>query len=213
LLDAEDKQRARLEKMGSDESYEEARKDSLADFMATVGLNMAASKAPGIVQMFGEAAAAALPGARADKKERKALKDRALDGLVALGARDRERANEAFKVGVDIYKTGLEAEQAEKLMAFRGEQLKTQVSEGALDREVQRLALLARQANPDKFDIMLDAYKEAFPGVGTVGLLKQMKKDGMFGSPQNMGLPGAPEGTGTGDTNSDMAIVGSRAVS
>jgi hypothetical protein len=212
-LAAEDKMRARLEEMGSDEYYEQERKDSLANFMATVGFNMGASKAPGILQMFNEAAAAALPGARADKKERKALKDRALDGLVALGARDRERANEAFKVGVDIYKTGLEAEQAEKLMAFRGEQLKTQVSEGALDREVQRLALLARQANPDKFDIMLDAYKEAFPGVGTVGLLKQMKKDGMFGSPQNMGLPGAPEGTGTGDTNSDMAIVGSRAVS
>ena len=209
LLDAEDKQRARLEKMGSDESYEEARKDSLADFMATVGFNMGASKAPGILQMFNEAAAAALPGARADKKERKALKDKALDGLIALGARDRERANEAFKAGVDIYRTGLEAEQAERLMAFRGEELETRVSEGALDREVQKLAALARQASPDKFDIMLASYQKAYPGFSNVALLKQMRKDGLLGSSQNMGLFGA-EGTGAEDASSGMSIVGSR---
>jgi hypothetical protein len=209
LLDAEDRQRARLEKMGSDESYEEARKDSLANFMATVGFNMGASKAPGILQMFNEAAAAALPGARADKKERKALKDKALDGLIALGARDRERANEAFKAGVDIYRTGLEAEQAEKLMAFRGEELETRVSEGALDREVQRAALIARATNPSDFDTKLAAYQQAYPGFSTVALLKQMKTDGLLGSSQNMGLFGA-EGTGAEDASSGMSIVGSR---
>lgn len=209
LLDAEDKQRARLEKMGSDEAYEEARKDSLADFMATVGFNMGASKAPGILQMFNEAAAAALPGARADKKERKALKDKALDGLIALGARDRERANEAFKAGVDIYKSGLEAEQAEKLMAFRDRQIDTQVSEGALDREVQRAALIARATNPSEFDTKLAAYQQAYPGFSTVALLKQMREDGLLGSSQNMKLFGA-EGTGAEDASSGMSIVGSR---
>ena len=211
LLDAEDKQRARLEKMGSDESYEEARKDSLANFMATVGFNMAASKAPGIVQMFGEAAAAALPGARADKKERKALKDKALDGLVALGARDRDRANEAFKVGVEIYKTDLEAKQAEQLMSFRDRQIDTQVSEGALDREVQMIAALARQASPDKFDIMLASYQKAYPGFSNVALFKQMKTDGLIGSPQNMGLVDNPEGNNGGGANSPR-IISSRPV-
>ena len=208
-LAAEDKMRARLEEMGSDEYYETQRKDSLANFMATVGFNMAASKAPGILQMFGEAAAAALPGARADKKERKALKDKALDGLIALGARDRERANEAFKTGVDIYRTELEAEQAEKLMAFRGEELETRVSEGALDREVQRAALIARATNPSDFDTKLAAYQQAYPGFSTVALLKQMKTDGLLGSSQNMGLFGA-EGTGAEDASSGMSIVGSR---
>ena len=208
-LAAEDKMRARLEEMGSDEYYETQRKDSLANFMATVGFNMAASKAPGILQMFGEAAAAALPGARADKKERKALKDKALDGLVALGARDRERANEAFKVGVEIYKTDLDAKQAEQLMTFRGKELETRVSEGALDREVQRAALIARATNPSDFDTKLAAYQQAYPGFSTVALLKQMRKDGLLGSSQNMGLPGA-EGTGAEDASSGMSIVGSR---
>ena len=163
LLDAEDKQRARLEKMGSDESYEEARKDSLANFMATVGFNMAASKAPGIVQMFGEAAAAALPGARADKKERKALKDKALDGLVALGARDRERANEAFKTGVDIYRTGLDAEKAERLMAFQETELANRITQSGLDRTSAEYIASLRTTNPSDLEVMLAIMQKGTP--------------------------------------------------
>ena len=205
LLDAEDKQRARLEKMGSDEAYEEARKDSLADFMATVGLNMAASKAPGIVQMFGEAAAAALPGARADKKERKALKDRALDGLVALGARDRDRANEAFKVGVDIYKTGLEAEQAEKLMAFRDEELTSRIIQSGLDRESAEKIAGMRTSNPTQFESMM-----AIIMGGDMNQKIALEKFLKMTKPQYGALPGDPEGANGGDANSGMTIVGSR---
>lgn len=147
-LAADEKMRARLTEMGSDEYYEKQRKDSMWETLATIGFNMASSKAPGVLQAIGEAAAAALPGARADKKERKELKDRALDGLVALGARNRQRANEAFKVGVDIYKSGAEAEEAEKLMAYRYDALRSQREEGALDRESaeerQRIAATSR---------------------------------------------------------------------
>ena len=207
LLDAEDKQRARLEKMGSDESYEEARKDSLADFMATVGFNMGASKAPGILQMFNEAAAAALPGARADKKERKALKDKALDGLIALGARDRERANEAFKAGVDIYKSGLEAEQAEKLMAFRGDELTNSIIQSGLNRTSAETIAGMRTSNPTQFESMMAIIRggDMNEKIALERYLKLIK-------PQYGALVGDPEGNNGGDASSGMSIVGSRPV-
>jgi hypothetical protein len=207
LLDAEDKQRARLEKMGSDESYEEARKDSLADFMATVGFNMGASKAPGILQMFNEAAAAALPGARADKKERKALKDKALDGLIALGARDRERANEAFKTGVDIYRTGLEAEQAERLMAFREEELTNRIIQSGLDRTSAETIAGMRTSNPTQFESMM-----AIIMGGDTNQKIALEKYLKLTKPQYGALPGDLEGNNGGDASSGMSIVGSRPV-
>jgi hypothetical protein len=205
LLDAEDKQRARLEKMGSDEAYEEARKDSLANFMASVGFNMGASKAPGILQMFNEAAAAALPGARADKKERKALKDRALDGLVALGARDRERANEAFKVGVDIYKADIDAKQAEQLMSFRREELTSRIIESGLDRESAEKIAGMRTSNPTQFESMM-----AIIMGGDMNQKIALEKFLKMTKPQYGALPGDPEGANGGDANSGMTIVGSR---
>jgi hypothetical protein len=205
LLDAEDKQRARLEKMGSDEAYEEARKDSLANFMASVGFNMGASKAPGILQMFNEAAAAALPGARADKKERKALKDRALDGLVALGARDRERANEAFKVGVDIYKADIDAKQAEQLMSFRREELTSRIIQSGLDRESAEKIAGMRTSNPTQFESMM-----AIITGGDMNQKIALEKYLKLMKPQYGALPGDPEGANGGDANSGMTIVGSR---
>ena len=207
LLDAEDKQRARLEKMGSDESYEEARKDSLANFMASVGFNMAASKAPGILQMFGEAAAAALPGARADKKERKALKDKALDGLVALGARDRERANEAFKAGVDIYRTGLDAEKAERLMAFQETELANRITQSGLDRTSAEKIAGMRTSNPTQFESMMAIIRG-----GDMNQKIALEKYLKLIKPQYGALPGDPEGNNGGDASSGMSIVGSRPV-
>jgi hypothetical protein len=205
LLDAEDKQRARLEKMGSDEAYEEARKDSIANFMATVGFNMGSSKAPGILQMFNEAAAAALPGARADKKERKALKDRALDGLVALGARDRDRANEAFKVGVDIYKADIDAKQAEQLMSFRREELTSRIIQSGLDRESAEKIAGMRTSNPTQFESMM-----AIIMGGDMNQKIALEKFLKMTKPQYGALPGDPEGANGGDANSGMTIVGSR---
>ena len=206
-LAAEDKMRARLEEMGSDEYYETQRKDSLANFMATVGFNMAASKAPGILQMFGEAAAAALPGARADKKERKALKDKALDGLVALGARDRERANEAFKAGVDIYKSGLEAEQAEKLMAFRGDELTNSIIQSGLNRTSAETIAGMRTSNPTQFESMMAIIRGGDMNE-KIALERYLK----LTKPQYGALPGDPEGNNGGDASSGMSIVGSRPV-
>lgn len=211
-LEAEERYRARLEELGSDEYQDKMRKDSLWETLATIGFNMASSKAPSVLQAVGEAAAAAMPGARADKKERKALKDRALEGLIELGARDRQRANDAFKVGLDIYKTGLEAEQAEKLMDFRYKELESRENIATLDRNASLQAAAMRQANPDKFDIMFAAYRKSYPDFSDVAILKQMVADKvMGGGGQSMALPGMEE-AGAGGGNSGMTILGSRPV-
>jgi hypothetical protein len=98
---------ARAEEMASPEYYEKQRKDSMWETLASVGFNMASSKAPTLLQAIGEAASAALPGAQADKKERKALKDRSLDLMVQLGAKDRKEALPLYNMAVEMKKNDI----------------------------------------------------------------------------------------------------------
>ena len=98
---------ARAEEMASPEYYEKQRKDSMWETLANIGFNMASSKAPSLLQAIGEAASAALPGAQADKKERKALKDRSLDLMVQLGAKDRKEALPLYNMAVDMKKNDI----------------------------------------------------------------------------------------------------------
>ena len=121
--------RARYAEMQTPEYYEKQRKDSMWETLANIGFNMASSKAPSLLQAIGEAAAAAMPGAQADKKERKALKDRALDGLLQLGAKDRAEAKDALALGMDIYKTGVEQEQFDQEMDVKEATLAIQTAE------------------------------------------------------------------------------------
>jgi len=210
-LASEEKLRARYQEMGSDEYYEKQRKDSMWEALATLGANMASSKAPSILQSIGEAAIATLPGMKADKKERKELKDRALEGLANLGIRDRKRRLEALEVGMDVYKTGIQAQQAEELMDFRYKELTSRENTAKLDREMQERVSLARASNPDKFDIMLAAYRKSYPDFSDVAIFKQMQTDGVLGSGgQNMAFPGDPKDTGGG--GQQPVLLGSRPV-
>jgi hypothetical protein len=111
--------RARATEMGSDEYYEKERKDDMYQTLAEIGFNMASSKSPYVLQAIGEAASAAMPGARADKKERKALKDRALQGLIMLGEGDEKKAREALNLTMDMTKTNIQASQFERELASR----------------------------------------------------------------------------------------------
>lgn len=122
--------RARYAEMQTPEYYEKQRKDSMWETLANIGFNMASSKAPSLLQAIGEAASAAMPGAQADKKERKALKDRALDGLLQLGAKDRAEAKDALALGMDIYQTGVKQEQFEQ-------ELTSKETQAELDRAAQ----------------------------------------------------------------------------
>ena len=138
---AKQEARARFEEMRSPEAYEKQRKSDMWQTLADIGFNMASSKAPNVLQAIGEAASAAMPGARADRKEREALKDRALDGLLKLGAADRAEAKEVLALGTDIYQTGLKQEQFEEELG-----LKREISEKELDlgeRELNLRGLIA----------------------------------------------------------------------
>lgn len=129
---ATDKYRAMLTERASDEDYEKQRKEDMWATLAEIGFNMASSKSPFVLQAIGEAAAAALPGARASKKERKETKDRAIEGLMELGARDRKEAAENFKAVVPLWQEGIRAEQFAKGYGLDVERLKQQ---GELTRE------------------------------------------------------------------------------
>ena len=128
---AKQEARARFEEMRSPEEYEKQRKGDMWQTLAEIGFNMASSKAPNVLQAIGEAAAAAMPGARVDRKARKALKDRALDGLLKLGAEDRAQAKEILSLGTDIYQTGLKQEQFDQELALRGSELEARKVEAA----------------------------------------------------------------------------------
>ena len=136
-LAAEKRVKERLEEKASDEGYEKQRKADMWQTLAEIGFNMASSKSPYVLQAIGEAASASMPGARADKKDRKEAKDRALEGLMELGARNRKEAMDALQVAIPVWQAGMQAEQFEKKAALEGEQL-------GLERE--KLGILRAQA-------------------------------------------------------------------
>lgn len=120
--------RARAKEMASPEYYEKQRKEDMWSTLAEIGFNMASTKSPSLLQAIGEAASAALPGAEASKKERKALKDRALNLMVELGAKDRKDAMEKFKMATDVWQTNLSASQFEKKLASEESQFQRKMA-------------------------------------------------------------------------------------
>jgi hypothetical protein len=120
---------ARAEEMASPEYYEKQRKDSMWETLASIGFNMASSKAPTLLQAIGEAASAALPGAQADKKERKALKDRSLDLMVQLGAKDRKEALPLYNMAVEMKKNDIAQKNFNKEIDIKEATLAIQTAE------------------------------------------------------------------------------------
>jgi hypothetical protein len=131
----ENQRMARAEEMASPEYYEAQRKDSMWETLASIGFNMASSKSPYLLQAVGEAAAAAMPGARADKKERKALKDRALDIMGDINDKSRKENLQLYGIAVDIAKEGMQQEQFEKKLDLDERQL--QLAQDKLDAEIE----------------------------------------------------------------------------
>lgn len=153
--EAEDMMRASLREQASPETYEKQRKQDMWQTLAEIGFNMASSKSPYVLQAISEAAAAAMPGVRADRKERAALRDRAISGLLELGARDRKQAMDVLKLQTDIYQTGLSQEQFEKNLGFKEKELQSQENRDALARdaqvEAQRIAAQGRSSDMETY--------------------------------------------------------------
>lgn len=191
---------------------EKERKQDMWGALAEMGFRMAASNSPNILQAIGEAATATLPTMKASKKERKETKEEAIRMLMAAEDVDRKTAIAGVEVGMDIYKTGLSAEQAQRALNFQERELTSRENIATLDRNASLAAAAMRASNPDKFDIMLAAYRKSYPGFSDVAIFKQMRKDGVLGSQQSgMSLPGDEE-AGASDGNSGMSILGSRPV-
>jgi hypothetical protein len=126
---------ARAKEMASPEYEAKERKDSMWQTLASIGFNMASSKSPYLLQAVGEAAAAALPGAIADKKERKQLKDKALNLMVATGAKNRKDAMEKLSLALQIQQAQLGQEQfgqkldiSERELKLKRDQLNAEIA-------------------------------------------------------------------------------------
>lgn len=144
--DARAKMMERAKQMSSDEEYEKNRKADMWQTLAEIGFNMASSKSPYLLQAVGEAASAAMPGARADKKERKAIKDRGLDLMVELGAANRKEAQQLWGMAVDAAKTNMQQQQFEQRMKLDERQIK--LAEDKLAAEIT--AAERAGADPEK---------------------------------------------------------------
>lgn len=75
--------------------------------LAQIGFNMAASNSPYFLQAVGAAAAAALPGAKEDKKAREAAKRQAINDLAQVEGLEYKEAAEKVKYGQDFANTQL----------------------------------------------------------------------------------------------------------
>lgn len=182
---------ARAQEMASDEGYEKQRKADMWQTLAEIGFNMASSKSPYLLQAVGEAASAAMPGARADKKERKAIKDRGLDLMVELGASDRKEAQQLWSMAVDAAKTHQQQYQFEQ---------KTKLDERQLQNEKDyRDAMIgiekykALHPNASDLETKVGWVIQQKLAADPVSAMKYLKDNGLIGgAPTNMGLPGIP---------------------
>jgi hypothetical protein len=198
------------------EYLEEQAKLNEAEAITAAGLELLAPeqyKGENILGSIAKAVKTGLSAYGGGKKEQKAAKNAAIRELMAYEELDRKTAVAAYEFGMDAYKLGITAEQAERTLAFDEKKLATTVSENAKDREVQMAAAMYRSRNPSDFDTKFAMYQKSYPGVSEVAILKQMKADGLLGSSQaGMALPGMEETGGTGDANSGMTILGSKPV-
>lgn len=210
---ATDKYRAILTERASDEEYEKQRKEDMWATLAQIGFNMASSKSPYVLQAIGEAAAAALPEAKADKKYRKETRDRAIEGLMELGARDRKEATESFKAVVPLWQEGIRAEQFQKEYGLKERQV-------ANEREYQQGMVAAadykaKHPNMSDLEAKVAWVLEEGHAKDRLGALKYLKDNGLhnFGGIQsgavdaNMdGIPDAMSGGGGGQAPDPLGI-------
>lgn len=209
--EARAKMLARAEEMASDEEYEKSRKESMWETLAEIGFNMASTQSPNFLQAVGEAAAAALPGARASKKERKAIKDKGLELAMQLGADDRKEAMQMWGLAVDAAKTNLSQKELAQRMALADREIASRETIATLDRDLQREVLLAKANDKTTFERQVAAYMAANPGLSEVQIYKLMRADGLIGSQNAAGGDFFGEqGGGAQQGGGDMAIVGSR---
>lgn len=196
------------------EKLEKDRKYDMYSALTNFGLNIMSPddyRGENILGSIAKAAKTTLPQYEASKKERKAAKNAAVRELMALEDVDRKTAIAGVEVGIDVYKTGLSAEQQQSALGFNYAQLAQQASEGRLNREADLLAAKLRVSNPDKFDRIIGAVLAANPGMSELEAMQQAQKLNLLGGSQSgmEGLLGVTPQTG-GAQGPQPVLIGSR---
>lgn len=110
------------EKQRSPEQREKARKDDMWATLAQIGASMAGTSSPNFLQAVGQAIGAALPGAEASRKERKAMEREAVTALSELYGMDRKEAKEKMNMALDLRNIEMGAEEKQTERQFRANQ-------------------------------------------------------------------------------------------
>lgn len=116
---------ARAKEMASPEYAAKEAKDSMWKTLAAIGFGAAASDAPDLASALFKSTAAELGNYVADKKERKQLKDKALDLMVANGAKNRKDAMERFRLALEIQQNQLAEKTTGRKLDLDERQVKT----------------------------------------------------------------------------------------
>lgn len=134
--EARDKLRDYIMEQGSEEALKKQADKDKWSMLAQIGFNMAATNSPYFLQAMGAAAAAALPGAKADKKEREARKLRAFQAYADAEGIDNEEAKQRALFGLNYAKdvTGLKKDDIGRTF----EQNKTIFQEAAQTERVEK---------------------------------------------------------------------------
>jgi len=186
------------------EVQKQAAKADMWEGLAAMGFRLAASNSPNILQAIGEAATATLPELKLSKKERKAVKNDAVKTLMALEDVDRKTAIAGVEVGMDIYKTGLTADQAKRSLEFQQRELTSREEESRLNRITQKEIASLKPSNPSDLEIMMAIMQNGTPEQ------KAALKEVMELKKQQSGLVLPPDPTG--NTGVDLSKWGQATV-
>jgi hypothetical protein len=151
-----------LEQLDEEAQKKEAKMD-MWEGLAAMGFRLASSNSPNILQAIGEAATATLPELKLSKKERKAAKDDAIKTLMALEDVDRKTAIAGVEVGMDIFKTGVSADQAKRALEFQEKELTTRIEEARLNRITQKEIAALKPSNPSDLEVMMAIMQKGTP--------------------------------------------------
>lgn len=113
-----DRLAAQIEQDLDPEAREQRKKEDLYFRMAEFGFQLAGSTAPTVLGAISEAAAATMPGVKADADTRKEVVDNALTKLMTLENMDRDQAVQALDLGIKLRSQDMTVEQAERELAL-----------------------------------------------------------------------------------------------
>lgn len=143
---------AEVEKELDPEAQKQRKEEDLYMRLAEFGFQLAASTAPSILSSISQAAAATLPGVKADAETRKEAKDAALAKLMAFENMDRETATDALNLAVELRKQDMSVEQAQRELALAQERQRMEAAqfERTFGLRQRELALAERAAGAPK---------------------------------------------------------------